>query len=82
MAPGSTVTPMITTLRGEDEAAVAEHLAERSLLGTAGLPSDVADGVVYLASDEARYVTGHCLVIDAGQTTSGTEALRHHRPGP
>ena len=79
VAPGSTVTPMITTLRGEDEAAVAEHLADRSLLGIAGMPTDIADGVVYLASDEARYVTGHCLVIDAGQTTSGTEALRHHR---
>ena len=82
VAPGSTVTPMTTTLRGdgpEDEAVVAERLASRSLLGVAGLPADVANGVVYLASDEARYVTGHCLVIDAGQTTSGSEAHRFHQ---
>jgi len=81
VAPGSTVTPMTTTLRGdepEDEAVVAERLASRSLLGIAGLPTDIANGVVYLASDEARYVTGHCLVIDAGQTTSGTEGHRFH----
>jgi NAD(P)-dependent dehydrogenase (short-subunit alcohol dehydrogenase family) len=82
VAPGSTVTPMTTTLRSdepEDEAVVAERLASRSLLGVAGLPTDIANGVVYLASDEARYVTGHCLVIDAGQTTSGTEGHRFHQ---
>ena len=81
VAPGSTVTPMTTTLRGdepEEAAIVAERLASRSLLGIAGLPTDIANGVVYLASDEARYVTGHCLVIDAGQTTSGTEGHRFH----
>lgn len=31
-------------------------------------PEDIADAVAYLASDEARYVTGHTLVIDGGQT--------------
>ena len=37
-------------------------------LGFAGLPSDIADGIVFLASDESRYVTGTELVIDGGWT--------------
>lgn len=37
-------------------------------LGFAGLPSDIADGIVFLASDESRYMTGTELVIDGGWT--------------
>jgi len=36
--------------------------------GEVGYPRDIADGVVFLASDESRYVTGTELVIDAGIT--------------
>jgi len=34
-----------------------------------GIPKDVADAVAYLASDEARYITGSILTVDGGQTT-------------
>ncbi len=81
VAPGSTLTPMVTTLRRDepmDDAVVAERLASRCLLGAAVMPVDIANGIVYLASEEARFVTGHCLVIDAGQTTSGTAAHQFH----
>jgi NAD(P)-dependent dehydrogenase (short-subunit alcohol dehydrogenase family) len=37
-------------------------------LGRLGTPEDVADAVLFLASDEAAYVTGHCLVVDGGLT--------------
>jgi NAD(P)-dependent dehydrogenase (short-subunit alcohol dehydrogenase family) len=37
-------------------------------LGFAGLPADIADGIVFLASDESRYMTGAELVIDGGWT--------------
>lgn len=38
-------------------------------LGVKGLPEDIADGVLWLASSESRYVTGTELVIDGGLTT-------------
>ncbi len=38
-------------------------------LGFTGQPADIADGVLYLASDESRYVTGIELVIDGGMIT-------------
>jgi NAD(P)-dependent dehydrogenase (short-subunit alcohol dehydrogenase family) len=41
-------------------------------LRTAGMPSDVANGVLWLASEEARFVTGHALVIDGGVTLHTT----------
>lgn len=39
-------------------------------LAYAGLPSDIAAGIVFLASDESRYMTGTELVIDGGMTAS------------
>jgi NAD(P)-dependent dehydrogenase (short-subunit alcohol dehydrogenase family) len=38
------------------------------LLPTMGEPSEIAGSIAYLASDEARYITGSHLVIDGGQT--------------
>ena len=38
------------------------------LTGDFGLPEDVAEAVVYLASDEARFVTGVVLPVDGGWT--------------
>jgi len=79
IAPGNTVTAMTATIHGGDpteEAVVTEHIAGRSLLGTAGVPSDIANAALYLASEESRYVTGHCLVVDAGHTSSGVTQNR------
>ncbi|MGA1370563.1 MAG: glucose 1-dehydrogenase [Pseudomonadales bacterium] len=46
----------------------AQALGAGSPLGYAGLPADIAAGIVYLASEESRYVTGSELVIDGGMS--------------
>jgi 3-oxoacyl-[acyl-carrier protein] reductase len=40
--------------------------AERTPLGVNGTPADIGAACVYLASDEARWVTGSILVVDGG----------------
>ena len=40
-------------------------------LGRIGTPEEVADTIVFLASDAARYVTGQELVVDGGLTING-----------
>ena len=39
-----------------------------STMGEAGSPIDIANGILFLASEEARHVTGAELVIDGGLT--------------
>ncbi|WP_256756898.1 SDR family NAD(P)-dependent oxidoreductase [Cohnella sp. WQ 127256] len=36
-------------------------------LGRVGQPEEIADTALFMASDESRYMTGHCLVVDGGQ---------------
>jgi 3(or 17)beta-hydroxysteroid dehydrogenase len=43
-------------------------LIDQHPIGFLGSPDDVAYGVVYLACDESRFVTGADLVIDGGYT--------------
>ena len=62
--PGPIVTPM-TEGRRSDEA-VRELMESRIPLGRYGEAIDVAYGVLYLASDEASFMTGSELVIDGG----------------
>jgi NAD(P)-dependent dehydrogenase (short-subunit alcohol dehydrogenase family) len=64
--PGPIVTPMTEARRADPQ--VYELTVSRIPLGRYGQPEDVAYGVLYLASDEAAYVTGSELVIDGGWT--------------
>jgi NAD(P)-dependent dehydrogenase (short-subunit alcohol dehydrogenase family) len=64
--PGPIETPMTEARRADPE--VRELTVGRIPLGRYGVPDDVAQGVLYLASDEAAFVTGSELVIDGGWT--------------
>ena len=50
----------------DNPTAIAEYL-KTIPMRCVGQPDDVAAAVLFLASDESRYVTGHCLVVDGGQ---------------
>jgi NAD(P)-dependent dehydrogenase (short-subunit alcohol dehydrogenase family) len=74
ISPGNTVTAMtaaVTSGDPDDLDATNARIASMSPLGYAGVPDDIAAAALYLASDDARYVSGHTLVVDAGQTTAG-----------
>lgn len=69
--PGFIWTPMVEKYLGEKADPEASRKATDALhpLGHMGEPDDIAWGVVYLASDEAKFITGAELVIDGGYTT-------------
>ena len=62
VAPGFIETPMTDVLSAE----VKEELKKRIPLGRMGTPSDVTAAIVFLASDEAAYITGHVLDVNGG----------------
>lgn len=66
--PGVVDTPIFRTLEGVAENVRDPHALVQAIvpLGMIGQPEDIAAGVLYLASDESRYVTGSELVIDGG----------------
>jgi len=77
----SAMTAMAFTGDHTDIAGTTAAIAAESPLGFAGQPSDIADAALYLAGDESRYVSGHCLVVDAGLTTnSGSARVHEYRP--
>jgi NAD(P)-dependent dehydrogenase (short-subunit alcohol dehydrogenase family) len=70
VCPGFTETPMLERfLAGQpDPDATRAWAAALHPLGRLGAPRDLAEAFVYLASDEAAWVTGTALVVDGGLT--------------
>lgn len=68
--PGAILTPMVETyLHQQDDSEQARRdLVALHPLGHLGEPDDIAYGVIYLASDESKFMTGAELVIDGGYT--------------
>ena len=62
VAPGFIETPMTNVLSDK----VKEELKARIPLGRLGAARDVAASIVFLASDEAAYITGHVLDVNGG----------------
>jgi NAD(P)-dependent dehydrogenase (short-subunit alcohol dehydrogenase family) len=67
VAPGWVTTDMTLPFRSDEE--ITTVLTEAVPNGRWSEPEDVADGVLYLASDAASMVTGTCLTIDGGLTS-------------
>jgi 3-oxoacyl-[acyl-carrier protein] reductase len=63
--PGNILTDAIKLHRGAEFIANMEAMIP---LGRLGTPRDVANAVLYLASDDAEYVTGTTILVDGGQT--------------
>jgi cyclopentanol dehydrogenase len=66
--PGGVLTPMVENLLPPDAASRDAMMRAMCPLGRIGEASEIAYGALFLASDEASYVTGAELVIDGGLT--------------
>src|SRR5579883_1026489 len=73
IAPGMVYTPMVYSRGMPPE--LREARRRRSLLKTEGTGWDVGNAVLYLVSDEARWVTGVILPVDAGATAGSSPIL-------
>lgn len=87
IAPYSVATPMVAQAYLSDHTDVEGTLQmltdESPLRGRPGLADDVANAVLWLASDESGYTSGHTLTIDAGITTgsvAGPPRFSEHVP--
>jgi 3-oxoacyl-[acyl-carrier protein] reductase len=64
VAPGYIETEMTRSL----PEAAREDFLKKVLIGRPGTPDDIASAVMFLASDEAAYITGQVLTVDGGLT--------------
>jgi NAD(P)-dependent dehydrogenase (short-subunit alcohol dehydrogenase family) len=69
VCPGVIDTPLTRSfLTGEDAAAVEIEFADVSPMRRMGTAREVANAILFLASDEASFVTGSALLVDGGTT--------------
>jgi NAD(P)-dependent dehydrogenase (short-subunit alcohol dehydrogenase family) len=66
IAPGPTDTGMLTRFTGTPENKAA--LVTTVPMGRLGLPEELANAIVFVASDEASFITGQVLNVDGGKT--------------
>ena len=70
IVPGPTETPGLAGLAADPDQAriLLDNEARRVPLGRLGQPSEIADAVVFLASPQARFITGTELFVDGGES--------------
>lgn len=73
LAPGWFKTAQNAVLY--EDAGWVEYLSERIPLGRPGAPNDLDGAVLFLASEESRYVTGQTLLVDGGMSVGAVRAL-------
>lgn len=62
IAPGYTMTDILKTVPQD----LLDQFAEKTMLGRLGRPAEIAKAALFLASDDASYVTGQVLGVDGG----------------
>ena len=62
VAPGFVATEILRSMPQK----ILDSMVEHTPLGRMGQPEDVANAYCWLASDQASFVTGHCLSVDGG----------------
>jgi 3-oxoacyl-[acyl-carrier protein] reductase len=67
IAPVRTDTPMVWFMAGGETEKKRQEMASKIPLGRLGKAGDIANAALYLASDEAAFVTGQCLSVDGGR---------------
>jgi NAD(P)-dependent dehydrogenase (short-subunit alcohol dehydrogenase family) len=68
VSPGPTDTGMLTRFTGTPENKA--YLVEEVPMGRVGLPEEVANAIVFIASDEASFITGDILDVDGGHSAN------------
>ena len=66
LCPGLVRTPMTEMLFDDGIAEIRDRFIAQHMLGRPGLPEEIAAAALFLASDDASFVTGHALVVDGG----------------
>ena len=62
--PGNIMTPGMENVLGEEYIRNQEQVIPMGVLGD---PEDIAYAIMFLASEEAKYITGQSIIVDGGQ---------------
>ena len=68
VCPGAIETPLTAALQDESLKVIKQQMESSHLMGRFGEAIEFANAILFLASDEASFVTGHPLVADGGWT--------------
>lgn len=75
IAPGGVSTPIVYGGMANKEA-VEANLVKAQPFPRAGMPDDIAQAALFLASDASGFITGHTLVVDGGATAGAVSTAR------